>query len=452
MKILHYSLGLPPYRSGGLTKYSIDLMKEQVRQGNEVILLFPGVMKKKKVEINYYRYYEGIKVYELENPLPVPLMNGILKPEEFMHKCNKEVFYNFLKDKNVNVVHIHSFMGLYKEFLQVCTELKIKIVYTSHDYFGICTKVNFLDMNNRVCDERNIDKCVLCNSKGNDINKIYMLQSKQYRWLKDKGIVEKVKNLIIKLKKYKEDFINENDCELKKVNRESYIKLLDYYTNMFNSIDKILFNSEVAKQIYSKYIKVDSEIVPITHSDISDNRITKEYKNRKLRVTYLGPNESYKGYNLILGVMDVLYKEFGEDINLNIYGKINSFEKYPKKNVKINGSYSYSDLGVIFKNTDVLVVPSIWYETFGFITLEALSYGVPTIVTDKVGSKDLLDSNNHSKGIIVKDNIKDIVEVIKCIYLNRNILEKLNANILYGEFDYTIEKHCNKIMNIYKGL
>lgn len=29
MKILHYNLGLPPYRSGGLTKYSTDLMIEQ---------------------------------------------------------------------------------------------------------------------------------------------------------------------------------------------------------------------------------------------------------------------------------------------------------------------------------------------------------------------------------------------------------------------------------------
>ena len=27
--------------------------------------------------------------------------------------------------------------------------------------------------------------------------------------------------------------------------------------------------------------------------------------------------------------------------------------------------------------TDIMVAPSIWYETFGFTVLEALSYGVP---------------------------------------------------------------------------
>ena len=26
MRVLHYTLGFPPYRSGGLTKYALDLM------------------------------------------------------------------------------------------------------------------------------------------------------------------------------------------------------------------------------------------------------------------------------------------------------------------------------------------------------------------------------------------------------------------------------------------
>ena len=41
MNILHYSLGLPPYRSGGLPKYTEDLIKEQIVQGDKVGLLYP---------------------------------------------------------------------------------------------------------------------------------------------------------------------------------------------------------------------------------------------------------------------------------------------------------------------------------------------------------------------------------------------------------------------------
>ena len=38
MRILHYSLGFPPYRRGGLTKYCLDLMAAQEMQGNVVAL------------------------------------------------------------------------------------------------------------------------------------------------------------------------------------------------------------------------------------------------------------------------------------------------------------------------------------------------------------------------------------------------------------------------------
>ena len=42
MRILHYTLGFPPHRTGGLVKYSIDLMEEQQKNGNEVFVLYPG--------------------------------------------------------------------------------------------------------------------------------------------------------------------------------------------------------------------------------------------------------------------------------------------------------------------------------------------------------------------------------------------------------------------------
>lgn len=58
--------------------------------------------------------------------------------------------------------------------------------------------------------------------------------------------------------------------------------------------------------------------------------------------------------------------------------------------IRVHGRYSYTELEKIFNETDVLVAPSIWYETFGFTVLEALSYGVPVIISGNVGAKDIL--------------------------------------------------------------
>ena len=38
MRILHLSLGLPPFRTGGLNRYCADLMQQQVEDGQDVLL------------------------------------------------------------------------------------------------------------------------------------------------------------------------------------------------------------------------------------------------------------------------------------------------------------------------------------------------------------------------------------------------------------------------------
>lgn len=84
MRILHYSLGFPPLRTGGLVKYSVDLAKEQSQKNNQVFFLYPGNIKifNKKVCIRYDKHHsnESFHSYALINSLPLPLFGGIRTP------------------------------------------------------------------------------------------------------------------------------------------------------------------------------------------------------------------------------------------------------------------------------------------------------------------------------------------------------------------------------------
>lgn len=62
------------------------------------------------------------------------------------------------------------------------------------------------------------------------------------------------------------------------------------------------------------------------------------------------------------------------------------------------------ELDTIFDETDILVVPSLWHETFGFTVLEALSYGVPVVMSGNVGAKDILVDG---AGIVIDDITAD---------------------------------------------
>lgn len=451
MKILHYTLGLPPYRSGGLTKYSHDLMVEQAKQGNKIYLLFPGKMSGGNTKIKYYSKYKDINVYELINPLPVPLLNGTSKPLEFMRECSKSIFVSFLNDINIDILHVHTFMGLYKELLEACKELNIKITYTTHDYYGLCTKVNFIDYNGHLCNERDLDKCIRCNYSGYSMKIIKILQSDTYRFLKNKGIVTKAKNFISRIRRKKEDInlcTNANKLPKGNISRIQYKKLIEYYKLMYSYIDRFLFNSTVAKGVYDKYLHTEGDIIPITHNEIRDNRIKKCYKNKELKLTYLGPNKQYKGFYILVDIMKSLEVKGYREIVLNAYGDNDDYEYLPN-NMKINGKYSYKQLKKIFDDTDLLLVPSIWNETFGFIALEALSYGVPVLLTDKVGSKDIVNNSVINKGIVTSVSKSEIRDEIIKIFSDRDILKKLNDNILKDSFYGFMKDHYYRVNSAY---
>lgn len=454
MNILHYSLGLPPYRTGGLTKYSFDLMKEQVINGNNVYLLFPGRISfiKNRTKIKYYRNQSGINTYEIVNPLPVPLLNGISEPQKFMETCGKGIFKKFLVENSIQIIHIHTLMGLHKEFLEEAKEVNIKIVYTTHDYFGICTKVNFIDNQGCLCEKRNLEKCLKCNKSGYSMKTIQILQSPIYRLWKNKGITNKLNILANKLKdskNIKSNSVNE-EIEITTEYRNNYNKLIDYYNNMFNYIDSFLFNSNVAKDVYKNYIECTGQVILITHGDIKDNRKKKDFNHDKLKLTYLGPYKEYKGFDLLMDVIKELNKHYKAQINLNLYGDTKKIEL--DDNIKNYGKYIYDQLEEIFDNTDLLVVPSIWNETFGFIVLEALSYGVPTLVTDKVGSKDIVCNYKSPKGRIIKANEIELKYKIIEIINDRTILKDLNKNILADTFKFNMCNHLKNIESVYKKI
>lgn len=168
MRILHYTLGFSSYRSGGLVKYANDLMRAQMKLGHLVVALYPGGTSffEKSCHVHWDKTYDGIRSFEMTNPLPVPLMYGV-KDTESATNSKKLDTYSFeclLDDVKPEVFHVHTLMGLPLEYLQIVHDRGIRIVYTSHDYFGLCPKVNFINQDDEVCLGASAGRCAVCNA------------------------------------------------------------------------------------------------------------------------------------------------------------------------------------------------------------------------------------------------------------------------------------------------
>ncbi|MEK6461151.1 MULTISPECIES: glycosyltransferase [Heyndrickxia] len=453
--MLHYSLGLPPYRSGGLTKYSIDLMLNQQRNNDRVILFFPGHYSlKKTTQLKYFCEFGGIDVFEIVNPLPVPLLGGVREPERFMKKVNpKNIYEIFLKNIRPDIIHIHTLMGLHKEFFLAARKLDIKIVFTTHDYYGLDTHVNLLDNNGmEYLGYKDLEKCAISNQSAYSISRICIMQSRLYRSIKSTKAFTLIKRFKRK-RVFKGNYNFSDDKLINKHKLKKYKELGEYYTDIFSYIDLFHFNSSVAKQVYEKFIDVKGKVITLTHGEIKDKRRIKSYdKNNLLRISFLGDLDEYKGFSFLKDALNILLKKNQTRWVLNVYG--NSYEvplsELESSYIKFNGKYNYNNLPFIFENTDVVIIPSIWKETFGFIGLEALSFGVPIVVSDNVGCKDIIVDGET--GIIFNENINELANIIDKLIEKRDMLRNLNKNICDSkEINFSIQKHTENIKLLYKN-
>lgn len=126
---------------------------------------------------------------------------------------------------------------------------------------------------------------------------------------------------------------------------------------------------------------------------------------------------------MLKAALDKLWKE-RNDFKLNVFFEPTEMSPY----MNANSRYSYDELTMIFENTDVLITPSIWYETFGFTVLEAMSFGVPVIVSGNVGAKDIIPDG---AGILIEDiSVEKLCYVVgnltpgKLVQMNQVICER----------------------------
>ncbi|MGT2711503.1 glycosyltransferase [Streptococcus oriscaviae] len=378
MNILHYTIGFGPERTGGLVKYAQDIMEEQIRQGHEVSALYPAsqLFFGKKVAIKKGAG-EGIQKYKLVNSLPLALFGGIKTPEDFMVSCDPEPYRLFLQTLQPDVIHVHSLIGLHKEFFEVANSLKIRMVFTAHDYYGLAPLPTFY-YNGRSFDEDNSNLAWnILSADALSTDKLRIFQSSLY------PTIRKVMKQLGKNPKHKAYQAIETIEE-----KTDYASLRNYYLEIFSKIDCIHFNSELCKEVYTKNVSTLKQLAvcSITNSSI-EHRTIHRPKREKCHLAYIGPDEEYKGYFDFLELCQTLDNN---QFEIFTYGHVPN-DMAPSF-VHQMGRFSQNETDAVYQNIDILVVPSKWKETFGLVILEALSYGVTVYASEHVGAKDLLES------------------------------------------------------------
>jgi glycosyltransferase involved in cell wall biosynthesis len=448
MKILHYTLGLPPNRSGGLTKYATDLMLSQKNIGDEVSLLYPGdyaFWKQSKMQIIKGKTYQSIFVFQIENPSVVPLLHGVREPENiygYKPRLSVKLMELFYHEVQPDIMHIHTLMGLPLELIVFLKEKGVKIIFTSHDYYGLCMKVNFINQNGDICNSPNGLNCAVCNKNAPSSlflrlrNSSYLLRHKAR--ISSRSIIKSDVSITDTL-----DFPSN-------IESTKYGNLITHFIEMLKFVDCFHYNSSVSKEVYENYLTPKkSKIIPISHADILDFRTLKTFDKNHVKIGFIGSASDYKGLPMLKETLIKLQMENISNWSLQVWGGGIGLDTECMK-ISYAGKYSSDEIKMVFEGIDLLIVPSVWKETFSLITLEALSFGVPVLLTSNVGAKDIV--KQYDASFVVEPTIGALYCKIKSILVSDFELAEYNNKINSKSFNFGFEKHIIEIKQLYNSV
>jgi glycosyltransferase involved in cell wall biosynthesis len=174
------------------------------------------------------------------------------------------------------------------------------------------------------------------------------------------------------------------------LSKESVVMRLKAAHNILQGAKAVVCPSRlVSALVKQEFLELEITVVPhgLRLEDLSGSERT--YKeDSPLVFGYCGGLSPHKGVHVLVNAFRAVSYAAAE---LRIYGAASAYEKEYERTlqqlaadderIRFCGTYGEHETGKIFKALDVLIIPSLCYETYSFVLREALASNVPVIAS-----------------------------------------------------------------------
>jgi glycosyltransferase involved in cell wall biosynthesis len=172
---------------------------------------------------------------------------------------------------------------------------------------------------------------------------------------------------------------------------------------------------------------------------------------------YAGTMKPYKNIQLIISALKILKQKGELKYKLLIAGRKDRFFPTVYKEVKDRNLVddvdfldyvSDDELPLIIKCADIFIFPSL-YEGFGLPALEAMSLGVPTIVSN---TSSLPEVVGDGAMIVDPRNPQDLAQAIQSLFKDENLRKNLSQKGIERSQAFSWRKTAEKTIEVYKSV
>jgi len=216
-----------------------------------------------------------------------------------------------------------------------------------------------------------------------------------------------------------------------KSSREFISNFTNEFLKKFGKITKIITPSEYSKGVISRGLNIDSKNITVrNHLSVLNPRKTLSVSRKSIRVAYAGSSQLHKGLGVFLRCME------SNPSNEYYIFSSEAFHVPKAKYVKISiGSENGLTALLNSHGIDILILPSLWEETYCLVAYEGLSAGAKIFCLE--GSGNLAELASISKDVFVYSSAEEMVIGIQN-YCDKSVIDKRfykiknNMNLSYA--------------------
>lgn len=246
-------------------------------------------------------------------------------------------------------------------------------------------------------------------------------------------------------------------CSVEKPLALAYAAVYPLLTALAKRVDKyIALSSNVVKRYVDHNFDADEIVVIPNFINIKDKKFNgSKLPSGQFNILYVGPISKIKGVDVLIEAFGILQAgNANAHLTLVGSGKWLSYCRSLVDKLHINdkvtftGHIEHSKAQEIYGDADVFVYPVRQNEPFGRSLIEALSCGVPCIVSDKV-SPELI---NNAVLPFKNEDSEDLAKQLNTFIKEQDLQSRMRSSCFETVKQYDIDLIGSKITDVYHEL
>lgn len=386
MRILVVVHGYPPRESGGTELHSRWLAHALAGRGHELQLFARSDGKGTEREFETWDEQDGpLSVTRYVHPCPDDLPTGVP-----LHVPELVIAYeDLLRRVRPDLVHVQHLAGSSPEIVETTRRLAIPMAATIHDYWYLCPRIQGLRRDLRLCLEpEGGAACAFhCSPLSPWARLVHVASGLAWRMGRSPEDLLPFRALRrIGDALYARGWASSSAARRASLHRHGLLR------GALEHMEALLFPSEDARRRHVDWGLDPTRCHVVEHGLPPLAPLERRDPTPRLAIAMTGVLMAHKGAHVLL---EALRRLPAGSWRLELHGRrprpryaagLDAMvRRLPPDHVRFCGGYEHAELRNRLARTDVLVIPSIWPETYNIVLREAWMLGLPVIASNTGG-------------------------------------------------------------------